>query len=161
VNPDEQVEFKQRCAQPDLQENSAPGGSRSCVEYIGFAGGATKWRQFAECDCFCFPTYYYAESFGLVVIEAMACGMTVVASEWRTIPELLTENYPGLVPPRSPDRIAQAILGLMAQPPAVALRQHFLAHFTVEQHLKKLAAAIHEAETAGTDPASPFSAPRK
>jgi glycosyltransferase involved in cell wall biosynthesis len=131
------------------------------VEYIGFAGGASKWQQFKECDCFCFPTYYYAESFGLVVIEAMACGLTVVASAWRTIPELLTENYPGLIPPRAPDRVAKAMLGLMAQPPAVELREHFLKHFTVEQHLKRLAAAIHEAESTQTGAVSDYSGPPK
>jgi glycosyltransferase involved in cell wall biosynthesis len=157
VNSAEEREFRQRLQAPDL---AAADGS-SCVEYLGFAGGDRKWRQFAECDCFCFPTYYYAESFGLVVIEAMACGMAVVASAWRTIPELLTINYPGLVPPRAPDRIAQAILELIPRPPAEELRQHFLAHFTVDEHLRRLAAAIRDVERAPEDPAGNHSAPTR
>jgi len=161
VNPEEQAEFKQRIARPDLTVESTSGARRGVVEYIGFAGGANKWRQFTESDCFCFPTYYYAESFGLVVIEAMACGLAVVTSAWRTIPELLTPDYPGLVPPRAPDRIARAMLSFMSQPPAVELRQHFLRHFTVERHLMKLAAAIREAETAARDPATAFAVPDK
>jgi glycosyltransferase involved in cell wall biosynthesis len=161
VNREEQVEFEQRIAQPDLTHGFVSGGRQGCVEYIGFAGGETKWRQFTECDCFCFPTYYYAESFGLVVIEAMACGMAVVASAWRTIPELLTPDYPGLVPPRAPDQVAKAILGLMPQPPGGGLRRHFLQHFTIEQHLKKLAAAIRDAETAQAEMGKDYSAPAK
>jgi glycosyltransferase involved in cell wall biosynthesis len=159
VNPAEQVEFNQRIVQPDLA--TGPGNGRSCVEYIGFAGGTNKWRQFKECDCFCFPTYYYAESFGLVVIEAMACGMAVVASAWRTIPELLTPDYPGLVPPLAPDRIAKAILQFMTQPPSVELRQHFLANFTVAQHLRRLAAAICDGEGAAADSGTIRSEPAK
>lgn len=161
VSSAEQEEFNRRIAQPDLSNHLGPGGQQSCVEYLGFAGGDNKWRQFTTCDCFCFPTYYYAESFGLVVLEAMACGMAVVASQWRTIPELLTPQYPGLVPPRSPARIAQALQFFMSQPPAVELREHFLANFTAAQHLKQLAAAIRAAEQAAADPASDYSAPRK
>jgi glycosyltransferase involved in cell wall biosynthesis len=161
VNPREQEEFNARIAHSDLNGHPASGGQRSSVEYIGFAGGEHKWRQFKECDCFCFPTYYYAESFGLVVIEAMACGLAIVASVWRTIPELLTPDYPGLVPPRSPDRIADALIAFMPQPPAVELRRHFLANFTVERHLKQLSAALRESETAVSDPASDHAAPPK
>jgi glycosyltransferase involved in cell wall biosynthesis len=159
VSAEEHAAFNLRIARPDLTESSASGGTRSAVEYIGFAGGATKWRQFNECDCFCFPTYYYAESFGLVVIEAMACGMAVVASAWRTIPELLTPRYRGLVQPQSPDRIANAILELMPQPPAVELRRHFREHFTVEQHLKKLAGAIRDVESATADEGADYGKP--
>ena len=96
-----------------------------------------------------------------MVIEAMACGMAVVASAWRTIPELLTENYPGLVPPQSPDRIARALLGIMRLPPAVELRRHFLTNFTIEQHLKKLATAIRQAESAEVDAGQDHAAPAK
>jgi glycosyltransferase involved in cell wall biosynthesis len=149
VDSDDRKAFDQRIVQPDLFLQG-----RSVVDYVGFAGGAAKWKLFNECDCFCFPTYYYAESFGLVVIEAMSCGLAVVASAWRTIPELMTENYAGLVPPRSPDRIAKALIELVNQPPAVALREHFLKHFTVEQHLKKLAAAIHDATSPQPDTAT-------
>ena len=84
----------------------------------------------------------------------MACGMAVVASAWRTIPELLTPNYPGLVPPMAPDQIAKLLLEFMSQPPAVELRRHFLANFTIEQHLMRLAAAVREAETARIDSTS-------
>jgi len=45
------------------------------VEYCGFVTGAEKSRLFREADVFCFPTYYPAESFGLVVLEAMAHGL--------------------------------------------------------------------------------------
>ncbi|MCW5552680.1 MAG: glycosyltransferase family 4 protein [Verrucomicrobiae bacterium] len=153
----EQEEFHQRILQPDLQialtrRGSTPAARRSCVNYIGFVSGQKKRQAFAESDCFCFPTYYYAESFGLVVIESMAFGMPVITSHWRSIPELLTKDYAGLIPPRSPQRIAEAILRMLAEEQSVALRDHFLQHFTIEQHLAKLAAAIREVEVSPTTP---------
>ena len=48
-----------------------PGGE-PMVDYRGFVSGAGKEEVFRESDCFCFPTYYAAESFGLALVEAMA-----------------------------------------------------------------------------------------
>ena len=50
------------------------------MRYCGFVAGEEKRRLFRESDCFCFPTYYPAESFGIVVIEAMAFELPVVAA---------------------------------------------------------------------------------
>ena len=43
VNPDEHAEFTERIAQADLREAVSSGGKQNAVEYIGFAGGATKY----------------------------------------------------------------------------------------------------------------------
>jgi glycosyltransferase involved in cell wall biosynthesis len=120
----ERAEFDQRIRQSDLTE----GGP--AVEYRGFVAGEDKARLMRESDCLCFPTYYPAESFGLVLVEAMAFGLPVVTTTWRMIPELLPPGYPGLVPPQSPARIADALLALLQQPYDPSLRAHFLAHFT-------------------------------
>jgi glycosyltransferase involved in cell wall biosynthesis len=101
-DPRERIEFEQRIAQPDLQftvEHPAPGQplTQLSVTYTGFVNGAAKHRVFTECDCFCFPTYHYAESFGLVVLEAMAYGLPIIASNWRLIPELMPPGYRSLI----------------------------------------------------------------
>lgn len=138
----EKQEFQQRIQQPDLQVAS----QQSCVRYLGFVTGEAKHRAFAESDCFCFPTHYYAESFGLVVLEAMAFGLPVIASRWRSIPELLPPNYPGIVPPRAPDEIAKALVQMITATSSETLRKHFLQHFTLEQHFLALAKALHTVE---------------
>jgi hypothetical protein len=47
----------------------------------------------------------------------------------------------------------------MPQPPAVELRRHFREHFTVEQHLKKLAGAIRDVESATADEGADYGKP--
>jgi glycosyltransferase involved in cell wall biosynthesis len=161
INAAEQMEFTERVARADLQlplafvKGQAAGpetetGAAQCpaVIYRGFVGGEEKTHVLAESDCFCFPTYYYAESFGLVVVEAMAFGSAVVASRWRSIPELLPPNYPGLVDIRAPEQIARALLALLGRDAAEELRALFVQNFTLEQHLVGLAEAFHSAEHA-------------
>jgi glycosyltransferase involved in cell wall biosynthesis len=112
------------------------------ITYRGFVTGAEKSRLLAESDCFCFPTYHYAESFGLVLIEAMAFGLTVVATRWHSIPELLQHDYPGLVDVRSPQQIAAALPAAFASETGLELRQRFLDDFTAERFLANLAEAF-------------------
>lgn len=120
----EKVQFEARVREPDLQDESGP-----LVEYRGFVGGADKHRLFVESDCLCFPTRM-AESFGLVLLEAMAFGLPIVTTQWRDIPEMLPPDVPGVVAPNSPEQIAAALVSYMGQDPDPRLRPHFLAHYT-------------------------------
>lgn len=57
--------------------------------WLGVIEGAEKWEAFRTADCFFFPTFYHAEKFPLVLIEALGMGLPVVSTYWRGIPELL------------------------------------------------------------------------
>jgi glycosyltransferase involved in cell wall biosynthesis len=141
-------EFERRIGKPDLQMPEAPAGSAKsgrvgpAVEYLGFLSGQNKRRILIESDCLCFPTYYHAESFGLVLIEAMAFGLPIVATRWRSIPEVLPNGYAGLVDIRSPEQIANAIEKVVVEEWSEKLRGAFLAQFTLERHLTNLAGAL-------------------
>ncbi|MGA3283097.1 MAG: glycosyltransferase [Verrucomicrobiota bacterium] len=148
VNLSDQTEFYTRIAQPDLQIESGRT-AKSCVTYIGFANDEYKRRVFTESDCFCIPTYYYAESFGLVAVEAMAFGLPVVTTRWRSLPEIMPSGYPGLVAIKSPDQIADVLLTMMVQQNSEYLREYFLNRFTLQRYLTNLAEAIHSVENAG------------
>jgi glycosyltransferase involved in cell wall biosynthesis len=119
-------------------------GART-VHYAGFVNGEAKSRLLRECDLLCFPTYYEAESFGLVVVEAMAAGLSVVATRWRGLAEALPADYPGYVRQHAPADIAEALIAALSRDDAAMLRARFLQHFVLEQHLASLAAAFTRA----------------
>ena len=48
-----------------------------------------------QCDVFLFPSYF--EGFGLVLLEAMACGLPIVATDATGAPDLITEGVEGFV----------------------------------------------------------------
>ena len=129
---DGEQEFKMRIDQPDL---------RGSVEWHGFVSGSAKTNLLRECDCLCFPSYYHAESFGLVVVEAMASGMPIVTSRWRALPSLLPPGYPGIVAPKHPDETAAKLIAAMSEDGA-PLRAWYLAHFTESVHLENLQKVI-------------------
>jgi glycosyltransferase involved in cell wall biosynthesis len=53
--------------------------STAGVEHRGYISGAAKEQFFRDIDVFLFPSRYKNESFGLVVWEAMLCGVPVIA----------------------------------------------------------------------------------
>lgn len=143
ISQGEESEFDQR-----LAKLAAESAEPVIIKKLGFVSGNEKESAFAGSDIFCFPTYYRAESFGLVILEAMANGLPVVATRWRSIPELFPENYPGLVDIQSPPQIASALLHLATSThdwPA-QLRLIFQKQFTIEQHFAELASALHSVE---------------
>jgi glycosyltransferase involved in cell wall biosynthesis len=62
----------------------------------------------------CTPWY---EPFGIVPLEAMACGVPVIASAVGGFLDTVVDGATGmLVPPRRPDRLAAAMRRLLAEP---------------------------------------------
>jgi glycosyltransferase involved in cell wall biosynthesis len=56
---------------------------------------------------FCRPSL---EGLPLVALEAMACGLPVIATNVGGIKEIMLEKYGTLVPPNNPDLLASAIM---------------------------------------------------
>jgi glycosyltransferase involved in cell wall biosynthesis len=64
-------------------------------------------------DCFAYPSFY--EAFGLVQLEAMACGCPVIAASSGAIPEI-SGGAALLFDPRSPEELGEAILRVVGDP---------------------------------------------
>jgi len=133
---EEKVAFQKRVSELRFADGSPQ------VEYRGFVSGKAKETLFEESDCLLFPTYYNAESFGIVLVEAMARGMPLITTQWRMIPELLPKGYPFVVRPQAPREIAEALLRLRAQGNQWNLRQHYLNNFTERHFVEKMKAAL-------------------
>ena len=133
VSRGEKAEFDHLSAQPDLAD---------IVEYFGFVSGAQKNHLLREADLFCFPTYYENENQPVNLIEAMAFGLPILTTRWRSLPELFPANYPGLVDVRSPEQIANVMPALMTGEAGDGFREMFLGNYTLERHLAGLADAF-------------------
>ena len=66
------------------------------VEYVGEVGGAEKLDLLAGAMCLLNPIAW-PEPFGMVMIEALACGTPVVATPCGSVPELVTDGVTGFV----------------------------------------------------------------
>ena len=71
-------------------------------------------------DAFVFPSV--VEGFGLVVLEALACGLPVVVSEIAPFVEYLGADDAIFVSPRAPDSIARGMLAALDAATALRLR---------------------------------------
>lgn len=64
---------------------------------------------FTTCDVFCSPAYT-GESFGIILLEALASGTPVVASDIPGYRTVIKDGYNGLlVPPKEPNAITDAV----------------------------------------------------
>jgi D-inositol-3-phosphate glycosyltransferase len=94
------------------------------AERVGVAGRLRLLGRVGRCDL---PAFYrsadlvvnvpWYEPFGIVPLEAMACGVPVVASAVGGLVDTVVDGVTGVhVPPRRPGRLAAAVAGLLADP---------------------------------------------
>lgn len=123
-----------------------------CVSFLGVLSGAEKWRQFARVDIFCLPTHHEAETFGVVLLEAMSFGLPVIATRWRGIPSVVQDGVCGfLVPVKDPAALAARLEQLIRDPELRRTmgqkgRKRYLENFTIERFHDRMKAVFRAAE---------------
>lgn len=91
-----------------LQEMTESLGLTDKVEWLGIRRDIP--RLLNRADCFVLSSAW--EGFGLVVAEAMACGLPVVATDCGGVKEVLGgERW--LVPPKDPQALAEKVIEIM------------------------------------------------
>jgi glycosyltransferase involved in cell wall biosynthesis len=113
----------------NFQNRIAAAGLRSRVHVVGPLYGKDKFGAMVDCQCFVLPSRQ--EGFSIAILEAMAAGAPVVASEACHFPQLQTEGA-GLVTPLESGAIAAAIEKVLNDPERRRLGQKGRA--LVEEH---------------------------
>ncbi|MEU8274628.1 glycosyltransferase family 4 protein [Microbispora bryophytorum] len=98
------------------------------AEYLGEADGPLKNELFSRARCLVLPLLW-DEPFGMVMIEAMACGTPVVALRRGAVPEIVADGVTGYVRD-TPDELPAAIEAVAALDPHV-VRERVARHFDV------------------------------
>lgn len=63
-------------------------------------------------DVLLFPTFYDGEGYPGVILEAYACGLPVITSRWRNIPEIVDASSGILIEPKNIQELKSAVMYL-------------------------------------------------
>jgi glycosyltransferase involved in cell wall biosynthesis len=118
--------------QRDLEALATSLSIRDRVTFTGSLEGAPKWGALAASEIFVLPSHQ--ENFGIVVAEALACGVPVLLSDKINIWREVVKHSAGLV---APDTLADTIDSLsrytaLSEEQRAAMREHALACFHQE-----------------------------
>jgi glycosyltransferase involved in cell wall biosynthesis len=126
-----------------LRARAARLGVAERVRWLGAVGQDEIRRHYARADAFCLPSF--AEGVPVVLMEAMAVQLPVVATRIAGIPELVTDEISGLlVTPARVDELAGALSRLAASPQlrerlGRAGREAVLAGYDADRWARRLA----------------------
>jgi phosphatidylinositol alpha-mannosyltransferase len=129
---------------PQTEDLKARYAGDPRLQWLGRVDDAELARRLAGADVFCAPSLF-GESFGVVLLEAMAAGTAIVASElpgYRAVAR--PDEHALLVPPEDVDALAKTLNELLADP---MRRAELVAAGRVraeEYAMPKLAAAYAE-----------------
>lgn len=102
-----------------------------------------------QADVLVFPTQ--AEAFGIAAVEAIACGVPVIATPVGGLPDIVQDGSNGfLVPPADPAALAARLQLLIEQPEArarmaQAARRHAEQHFDAIRNAAQIAELVAQA----------------
>ncbi len=135
---------EQRIEELKLQEH---------VRFLGVLTGDEKFAAFRRANAFCFPSFFNCEALPVVLLEAMACGLPVVSTNWRGIPSIVDDCRTGfLVAPHDSDAVADRLATLADDPElrtrmGRAGRRKFEQEFTFPRHASLMRSVL--LQTAG------------
>jgi glycosyltransferase involved in cell wall biosynthesis len=134
------------------KRQAAEAGIGARTTFLGELSDADKLVALHAADLFVLPSTNRAEAFGIVLLEAMACGLPLISTELGTGTSYVNQDgVSGLViPPRDPAALAAALTRLLGD---AALRQRLgdgaLARvrqeFTRDRMVTRILDLYHEA----------------
>lgn len=125
----------------DFEAEAQAKGIAPRVHFMGRVSAEELVPLYRSADVFAFPSTSQAEAFGLVALEAQACGLPVVASDLPGVRTVVRDNETGLlVPPNDAEALAAALADVLSHPQK---RASFAA--TARMHAEKYGYEAHTA----------------
>jgi glycosyltransferase involved in cell wall biosynthesis len=115
------------------------------IQFKGLASRSEVWAALAELDALVAPTLWY-ETYSLVVHEAFAAGVPVIASRIGVMPEVIRDGIDGLLfPPGDVAALTALLRELIRRPEQLeALRRAIRPALTVAEHAAAVQAIYAE-----------------
>jgi glycosyltransferase involved in cell wall biosynthesis len=117
----------------ELQRNAASAGAADLIELCGFIERADLPLYFSSADVFVAPSTYEGGP-GFVYLEAMSCGLPVIACEGSGSSEAVTDGDTGLLVPRNDVEALAAAMARLLSDRDEARAMGARGRFYVEQH---------------------------
>ncbi|WP_424355715.1 glycosyltransferase family 4 protein [Methanobacterium sp. MBAC-LM] len=100
--------------QGELTKLAAELGIKNDIMFTGYVDEGLKPFYYKCADIFCLPSITMAEAFGIVNLEAMACGIPVISSKLGGIPDVVVDRETGLlVNPEDEESLAESLMFLL------------------------------------------------
>ena len=119
------------------------------VEFVGEIGNDDKAAFLGDAAALLFPINW-PEPFGIVMIEAMACGTPVIAYPCGSVPEIISNGVMGFIVPDI-DGAVEAV-GKLGEIDRQECRNHFELHFSDERMAREYL-GIYDRLVRGKSPA--------
>lgn len=134
--------------QQDLQQEVDAACVKGRVVLVGRLSDSALHALFERATLYCLPSISRAEAFGVVLLEAMAYGLPIVATDipGSGVPWVNQQGISGFnVPIGNPEALAAACNQILASPEqrsrfSQGARQRFLAEFTEDVSVKRMMA---------------------
>ncbi len=124
-----------------FEQKIKPQIDNTLVEYIGPADLSAKNELLGNSMAMLFPVQW-KEPFGLVMVEAMACGTPVLAMPGGSVPEVVRDGISGYVC-NSVRQMAKRVVDLNINP--VVVRRYVEENFSIEKMVERYVALYRNA----------------
>lgn len=107
---------------PQYEAQARELGITDQIRFVGYVSDFDLARYYNLADVFILPSTDISEAFGLVYVEAMACGKPVIGPRFPGVRTVIDDGINGLlIDPGNEDDVVRALDELLTDP---ALRQH-------------------------------------